>query len=323
MKYSELIEEILNIKELLARPPVLLDIGASGFIHPEWQLLSKHSICIAFEADERDMDYVVSADKGFRKLYVYKKIVSDRADRQVNFYLTKLPHCSSVLEPIHKDLERFSFYPYFEVEKIKKLPNITLPKVLRELNVDRVDWFKTDSQGIDLRLFKALGDKIISKVIIAEFEPGIIDAYKGEDKLHHVLSYMEHKPFWLSEMEVKGTYRLSKQIIYKYFKETPQHRYNLPVSSCWANPVYINTFETIRSKRDYLLGCVVSLLKKQYGFSLELVDLAEKHGHQASIFNDIKSFSIKMIEMPVIERPVWKSMIKKCIKKCVNKLVKS
>ena len=51
------------------------------------------------------------------------------------------------------------------------------------------------------------------KIIVADFEPGIIDAYVGEDKLHHLMAYMEHEPFWIHSMNIKGPKRILKEDI--------------------------------------------------------------------------------------------------------------
>ena len=75
-----LFEKVLNQKELFENPPVLLDIGASGRIHPGWKMLAKYSICIAFDADERDFDYVNEESSYYRKMHVFNCIVSNKSD---------------------------------------------------------------------------------------------------------------------------------------------------------------------------------------------------------------------------------------------------
>ena len=67
--------------------------------------------------------------------------------------------------------------------------------VLKELKIEKVDWFKTDSQGTDLRLFIDLEEEIRNKVLIAEFEPGMMDAYKGEDKFYKILESLDSQVF--------------------------------------------------------------------------------------------------------------------------------
>ncbi len=268
-----IIEEILGREEFKAAPPVLVDVGASSEIHAEWAAIAKYSICVAFDADEREMGYIVNETAGFKKLYIYNSIVTDDEAGEKDFHLAKFPQCSSVLEPDNEKLSKWAFGPYFDVEKTVRLKNRSLPSVLKELGISRVDWFKTDSQGIDMRLFSCMGETITGGVIAADFEPGIIDAYKGEDKLFALMAYMSKMPFWMSDMAVKGNYRISaaalsklsgleKRYMERFFKKTPG----------WAEVSFLNEMgnEKLMSKREYLLAWIFSTVKKQHGFAAEI-----------------------------------------------------
>jgi hypothetical protein len=273
-----IIEMVLNQPELKENPPVLLDIGASANLHEKWREIAKHSICIAFDADERDMEHTTQASKEYYRLYVFNAIVTENLEGEANFYLTRSPYCSSLLEPDIGKLQLWAFAPLFETENRVRLKCTTLPTILREVGVSRVDWFKTDSQGTDLRLFKSLGQSIINHVLIAEFEPGIMDSYKGEDKLHALMSYMESHPFWLSEMECMGTQRISQRIIKHYFPGKSENMgMYLRNSPFWVNITYLNSFDNNTfSKRDFLLGWVFATMERQYGFALELAHYGER-----------------------------------------------
>lgn len=98
-----IIERVLNQPELKENPPVLLDIGASGNLHKKWQEIAKHSICIAFDADDRDMEHTIIASEEYYKLYVFNSIVMEKSEGKADFYLTRFPPCSSLLKP---DLEK-------------------------------------------------------------------------------------------------------------------------------------------------------------------------------------------------------------------------
>jgi len=54
-----IIDKILSRSEFKTDPPVLIDIGASESLPKEWQHIAKYSVCIAFDADERKMGYIV------------------------------------------------------------------------------------------------------------------------------------------------------------------------------------------------------------------------------------------------------------------------
>ena len=158
----------------------------------------------------RDGDAGVS--NNYKQLYVYPRLLISTSESEAKFYLTKSPYCSSLLRPLNQKLKQWAFADLFELEKIVTLKAINLQTVLKELKLDRVDWFKTDSQGTDLRLFKSLGDDLIRKVLVADFEPGIIDVYEGEDKLWHVMSFMEQSGFWMSDMDIRGSQRVQADI---------------------------------------------------------------------------------------------------------------
>lgn len=286
-----IIEKVLSTDVLTQTPPVLLDIGASGAIHPEWELIAPYATCIAFDADDRDFKNSDS-NNGYKMLHLINAIVSEKNDPSTTFYLTSSPHCSSSLQPLNNKLEPWNFSALFEVEKTIELTNTSLPTVLQEKNITYVDWFKTDSQGTDLRLFTSMPLALQKKVLLAQFEPGIIDAYKNEDKLHALLAYMDTMPFWASELIVKGAKRISSKTLDKN-KLTSESELNVPDSACWGEITYFNNFGNDRTTRDILLGWVFSTLKKQHGFALDLLNL--NHAIDPLLAAELKAFSLKNI----------------------------
>ena len=255
---------------LLSNPPVLVDIGASGTIHEKWKPIAKYAICIAFDADSRDFEIWESEDKGWRRLYSLNRLVASEAAEEMDFYLTHSPHCSSSLAPDKEALKPWAFSPLFEVENIVKLPSVDLQSALLKAGVDYIDGYKTDSQGTDLRIFNSLPTEITDKMLIAEFEPGIIDAYKGEDKLHHLLAHMEKEPFWISKMEIKGSQRIN-HLDFKslnYFQQRGIGSF-LKMAPGWCEISYHNKMEIGEmTLREYLLAWVFASLSSEHGFAL-------------------------------------------------------
>jgi hypothetical protein len=289
-----LIDQILTTKELIAEPPILLDIGASGQIDHKWEILAKYSVCIAFDADDREMGYLEKESSIYKKLYVYNCIVSDNQKSELDFYLTKSPYCSSLLEPYNEALEDYAFAPLFQIEKKIKIKNIELKSAIQKLNINYIDWFKTDSQGTDLRLFLNLGDDIINRILVAEFEPGIIDAYQGEDKLHTVMACLEHKNFWISAINIKGSQRINPKNIELYFNNFEKnylHERHI-ISPGWGEVTFFNKNYQKLNKRDLLLFWVFSMIEKQYGFALEIAQQG-KITYSDAIFDQMIKESLK------------------------------
>ena len=267
---ASIIHDVMTHSSLLSSPPVLVDIGASGTIHKKWNPIAKYAICIAFDADSRDFEICESEDKGWRKLYSMNRLVTSESAEEMDFYLTKSPHCSSSLAPDQKALEPWAFSPLFEVDHIVKLPSVDLQSALLKVDVDYIDGYKTDSQGTDLRIFNSLPKEIINKILLAEFEPGIIDAYQGEDKLHNLLAHMEKEPFWISNMEIKGSQRINHLDLksLNYFQQRSIESF-LKMAPGWCEISYLNKMEQSEmTLREYFLAWVFASLNAEHGFAL-------------------------------------------------------
>jgi hypothetical protein len=267
----KIIDKIMRSEYFADDPPVLIDIGASGAIHLKWKYIAKYAYCIAFDADEREFKITEQTNSGYKKLIHINRIVTDFPSASATFYLTRSPYCSSLLEPDEERLRPWLFKPLFQVEKVTSLPTVTLAETLQSAGISYIDWFKIDTQGTDLRLYKSIPDNIREKILFAEFEPGIMDAYKGEDKLYSVMREMHAEGFWLSSMNIKGTQRLQS----KYVKQLGGFLSEriIRTSPGWAELSYFRNPEGF-SCRNLLLMIVFSILERQYGFALELADMA-------------------------------------------------
>lgn len=313
-----MIDKIMNYDCIKENPPVLVDIGASGGINDFWRPIAKYSICIAFDADDRDLR--VSSDEGreFRKFYLFNKIVSDKKG-QIDFYLTKSPHCSSTLKPDLEKLANYSIKSFFEIEKILQLETITIKDAIDKIGYNYIDWFKTDSQGTDLRIFTSLPNELISKVLVAEFEPGIMDAYLCEDKLYKIMEFFEGKDFWCDSCTIKGMQRIKEKFKIEYFNFFERKFFHLFLKNIgfWAEISYMNEMKNPNfEKRDYLLMCCFAFLKKQYGFAIEIAEKGKNYFGD-KIFDEITKFSIRKMKIqgyPKIPFYILNEIYKKILK---------
>src|SRR5215213_6321466 len=183
----KIFETILQSDIFKKKPPVLIVIGASGEINAKWKMIAPYSVCIAFDADDREFKVSEETNKGYKKLITFNRLVFEKPSVDVSFHLTSSPFCSSLLQPDSSKLKKWSFAGLFDVVKEIKLPVITIEQALEQTGINYIDWFKTDTQGTDLRLFTSLPENLSRHILAVEFEPGIIDAYHGEDKLHTVM----------------------------------------------------------------------------------------------------------------------------------------
>jgi FkbM family methyltransferase len=200
----KLFDRIFDEPELRDVPPVLVDVGAAGGVPRVWQRIARHSICVAFEPDAREATPLDATQRRFlRWIFVPALAVAEApASGMQRLHLTRAPQCSSTLSPRVDQLQAWAFAECFDVQETRELPATTIQKALAAQGLDRVDWLKCDTQGTDLRLFRSLPDAWRERLLAVEFEPGLIDAYQGEDQLADVLASMRREPFVLAELEV-------------------------------------------------------------------------------------------------------------------------
>ncbi len=316
---NRLVEKIFQLEILKDKPPLLIDVGASGIIHPDWEIISKHSVCIAFDADQRATDSIEKDEKDFLKKITMSKIVAENVnqDQCKDFYLTDAVYCSSSLKPNNEKLKKWEFSKLFHIKEKTRLPATTLTQTIDQVGYDYVDWLKFDTQGTDLRIYESLPLKIQKQILALDFEPGIIDAYEGEDKLFNVMTKMEKQPYWLSSMTIRGSHRINN--LKKEFE--PQNIYkNIATSPGWAELTYLNTLESDASKRDLLLGWLFATIMKQHGFAFELADKGMNKTNK-EIFKELKYYSKNCIDFNKPVKPRWISYVTKRISNPLRKLL--
>ena len=299
------VDWILRQPELEAAPPVLVDVGAAQGMHPKWRRIAKYSICVAFEADERELASVTNESAGFRRLTTYNRIVAERASEAESFHLTASPFCSSRLAPLQDRLRRYAFAPLFRVERSVALPAVDLPGALSALGLERIDWLKLDSQGTDLRLFRSLGD-LGDDVLLVELEPGIIDAYEGEDRLADVLDDFGQRGFWTSGLKVHGSTRIDSDLARKELGERAASYLDVCHKQApgWAEIEYLNDLADGDrfGKRELLLGCAFAFLGGHNAFAFELATRGlERFG---SPFEELRQTSLRRVRRGFVRLPV-------------------
>ena len=325
MTLHSIIHQISQREDIINNPPVLLDIGASEGINPMWQSIAAFSVCIAFDADNRDFEYIVKDQSQFKKLYSFSKIVVDKHDgasSKRKFYLTQSPYCSSLLHPDNQSVSKYHFANLFNVVEEAQIDTITLNEVLEKTGLQSIDWFKSDTQGTDLRLFSSVSKEVQEKVIILELEPGFIDAYKGEDKIFHALQYLESlKQFFLIHFTVKGPYKVPaadfETLFPTAFTKTLAHQSIKPVPG-WAEMIYMNELnQSAVSARQYILAWLFATLQNRH-------DVAYVYAKQAGaafnepLFEECRSYSVKQLKGKMYSLGTVIKVFLKAIKKRIS-----
>ena len=294
---NETIDRLLSQLDI---HPVLVDIGAAGGAFSIWDDIARHSVYVGFDPD---LSGVRETTEGrfYRTIIMNEAITTEGGRNEVSFYLTKSPSCSSTLKPDTEALSAYLFSGLFEVEKETMVRAASLSSVIDRLSLPGVDWFKADSQGTDLRIFKALRDEVRSRVLAVDIEPGLIDAYAGEDLFVDAHRELTQNGFWLSNLSVGGAVRMRRDTVDEVMASNKDITLELlqkilKKSPAWCGARYFRTLEWLSqgdfTRRDYAVLWAFAILDGQFGFAL---DLAVEY---KNVFK-VDDFSQLMKEEPV------------------------
>lgn len=261
--------------------PVLFDLGASGRPPAAWSAISRYAVYVGFDIPT---EIFGPAPAGFAEAHVVPRAVVAADVPTVTFHVTRSPFCSSTLPPASTALANYAFSELFEVENTVEVPATTLGVALQELDLRRVHWFKADTQGTDLRLFRSLPESIRQGVLAVDVEPGLIDAYVGEDLFVDAHRYLASSGFWLSRLKVQGTVRMRRSTLDAVAPLVGtdaaselllRHR----TSPCWCEARYLRTLESLAGceREDWALAWVFAMADDQPAFAADLAIAYREH----------------------------------------------
>jgi FkbM family methyltransferase len=268
-----------NLLNQLKINPVLIDIGASDCTPKIWQTIAKNSIYIGFDPDLREITEI-NNNTFYKSIIINEAITADQNLNKISFYLTKSPLCSSTLLPNRESLKDFIFTDLFIVEKQIESAATNLNAVVDRFSLNRIDWIKIDTQGTDLRIINSLKDSLFKNVLAIDIEPGLIDAYLGEDTFIDVHQSLTKQGFWLTNLNVCGTTRIKQSTLSKIsaieanldaFLFNKSHK---PTPG-WCEARYLRTLKSLDENQllseQYILLWLFALLDRQLGFALDVV----------------------------------------------------
>jgi FkbM family methyltransferase len=311
--------------------PVLLDVGAAGPQPKIWQSIARQCRYVGFDPDHRELR---PASKGtFYDATIVDEAVTDDEASEVLFYLTKSPYCSSRLKPDSKSLESFLFSDLFVVERETRVRATNLNEALRRLNLLVVDWIKLDTQGTDLRLFQSLRPETRNHVLALDIEPGLIDAYQGEDLFVEAHKELTHSGFWLSSIEIHGAIRMRRSTL-EYLAARTQNLSEAMIAETaqkspgWCEARYFRTIESLGqigvSQRDYVLLWLFALLDRHFGVALDLAVTYEKTFGSDPVSGILMNEPLRQIQRggPLKWFRRSKSLVPERLKRTIRRLVR-
>jgi hypothetical protein len=302
----KILKEIDSIVQKHEIHPILIDIGSSGEPPEIWNDIKHYSQYIGFDPDSRDTTN--GASLGYWKADIIDKAVIVGDDAFADIFLTKSPHCSSTLLPDIEMLKHYAWHDLFTVLEKTKASAISIPALINQLPLDRIDWFKTDSQGIDLRLFLSIPTLVRDQVLAVDIEPGLMPAYEGEDYFTSAHESLIKQGFWLADMYIGSCPRIHQNSANKIFNTKKLNigelcRESLIGSPYYCEARYFRTIEWLNShnadKRDYLLLCIFALIGGKLGYALDVIDAYKRKAIDPNIDG------LENILLQTIRKKIW------------------
>ncbi len=167
----------------------LLDIGAAKDIEPRWSGIAKNLNYLGVEPDSRSK----SALSNKRKCYKYEtfdKIIWEE-EKNIKFFITKKPTCSSILEPNREFLDKFPNPSRHDIVETKIVKTSTISK---EFSGNQIDFIKIDIQGAELNALKGIKE-VIENCLGFELEIQFAKLYKNAANFSELNNFLIEKEF--------------------------------------------------------------------------------------------------------------------------------
>jgi FkbM family methyltransferase len=288
---------------------VLVDVGASGGPPPAWSALAPLAHYIGFDPDAREMDESYGGE--FRRSTVLAKAVTaEHGSTTTRFHLTRSPFCSSTLPPDLPALDDWTFRPLFDVVGDAEVEATTLDQVLDDAGAARLDWLKLDTQGTDLRIVESLGATRASSLVAVDIEPGLIDAYRGEDLFVAAHPVLVARGFWLAKLEVQGSTRASVDTVAALRASRPDLADWLvahgAVSPGWCEARYLRTVDAVdwSTEASPLLLWATALLEGLPGAALDVAAAWRGRIGPSALADELFAVAVEAIVPSARERAV-------------------
>ena len=128
-----------------------MHLGAIGSDFERWNVLGEQSVLVTIDGHINYNKF----SKNYKKV-INKECIISTKNGYSNFYITKDPDCSSLLEPNSSEHKKWYGSHRFKIYKKIKVKVSSINKFLKENKISHIDWLVIDIQGLDLQIIKSL-----------------------------------------------------------------------------------------------------------------------------------------------------------------------
>ena len=180
-KISNLLDK--NLKKKLT----LLDIGAADGIHGRWNVISNKINTILVEPHKES-----AKNLRLQGLDVIETVLHSEDDKEIKFYNTRKPMCSSFYKPNFNHLKKFLDKDRFEIVSEDTFNVKSLDSVI--VKFTQPNFIKIDTEGSELDILKG-SKETLSNVFGLEVECAFYQLRENQPLFEEVRSYLESLDF--------------------------------------------------------------------------------------------------------------------------------
>src|SRR5579862_5511545 len=162
--------------------------GAEGFKAP----LGGLAKAVTFvELDAASLSSLGSAE--FFQMHKIGKGVAGAPGKRL-FYHRKFPPCSSLLKPNIDLIQEYGLEDYFVELGRTEMECTTLNEILEDLKINRVDFLKTDLEGLDFEVISS-SEGIVKSSLVIQCEARFLPIFEGEPPFFEIAKHLEARGF--------------------------------------------------------------------------------------------------------------------------------
>lgn len=252
-------------------PLVLIDVGASGGVEPNWKLAKKYLQVVGFEPDRQEYANLVKKEDRNIK---YLNTGLHKEKTALDYYLTRKQQTSSIFKPNTGFLNKFPEVERFDITGKTKIETDTIDNQFKVHNISEADFIKIDTQGSELFILQGATETLRNHVFGLEVEVEFVELYQNQPLFSDVDSFIRKQGFQL--FDIQGAYwkrtigkdygRKRGQLVFgnTLYLRTPEN----------FNEVMDKIQDSIAKKSKVLKAISICFLYGYFDYALEVLDTA-------------------------------------------------
>ena len=268
---------------LLAENPItLVDVGAANGTLSNFSIFGKCLRTVGFEPNKEAHDKLIGLQD--KNTIILNTALADKRG-EAEFFITKKPEASSLLQANKKFLKNFSGTDRYNVVQTVQLKVDTMDGALISNKINNVDFVKLDTQGNELNILKH-GKKTMAGCFGVQIEVEFYQLYENQFVFSDIDAFMREQGYLLFDLQPA------------YWKRTAGLPYGRPKGQLiWADALYFKDpdvfFEQIRQMSDadkFLKSLKAVLMLACYGYidtALAITEALRKTVKDGEVQKDI------------------------------------